>query len=486
MELKRSVVKGVAWSTVEKVCSALLQLAVSLVLLSLLSPDDYGIIAIVTAIIGILMPLVDSGFSQALIRKKEIDKADYSSVFYLNMAVALGLYAILVALSPFISEYYDSPVLLEVIPVLALLMPINALSIIQNTIFSRDINFKRLSIYTLTGSVVSSAVAIWMALSGYGVWSLVAQRLIMIVTKTVLLWVFSTWRPSLAFSWNSIKGMFSYGSRILLSDIITNVYYQISSLFIGKVYSVQDLGYYDRGNKIKELPVTSMIISVMNVSFSALSRMQEEVERMYNAARKIFIVWVFVMFPMMLGIITVAEDMFRFLLPEIWLPSVPYLQILCVAGLFSPLSVVSYVLVKVKSDGTLIFRIELIKKAVATLILLGTIPISIKAIAWGQVAIFLSDMLVNAITARHFVPSWTIWSKIKDALPYMLLTAVMSGVILLIGCLAASWSAGWILLAKVVAGLVVYIGLAQLFKLTAWQEIKEILKGYYRKRLSNR
>ncbi|MBR6830960.1 MAG: hypothetical protein IKM58_02635, partial [Tidjanibacter sp.] len=167
-------------------------------------------------------------------------------------------------------------------------------------------------------------------------------------------------------------------------------------------------------------------------------------------------------------------------------PSVPYLQILCVAGLFSPLSVVSYVLVKVKSDGTLIFRIELIKKAVATLILLGTIPISIKAIAWGQVAIFLSDMLVNAITARHFVPSWTIWSKIKDALPYMLLTAVMSGVILLIGCLAASWSAGWILLAKVMAGLVVYIGLAQLFKLTAWQEIKEILKGYYRKRLSNR
>ncbi len=485
MELKRSVVKGVAWSTVEKVCSALLQLAVSLVLLSLLSPDDYGVIAIVTAIIGILMPLVDSGFSQALIRKKEIEQTDYSSVFYLNMFVSLLLYAVLVLITPAVADYYGEPVLREVIPILALLMPINALSIIQNTIFSREINFKRLSVYTLSGSVLSSAAAIWMALEGFGVWALVAQRLIMILTKTVLLWGFSRWRPTLSFSWRSIKGMFRYGSRILLSDIITNIYYQISSLFIGKVYSVQDLGYYDRGNKIKELPVTSMIISVMNVSFSALSRMQDDVERMYNAARKIFTVWIFFMFPIMLGIITVSEDMFRFLLPEVWMPSVPYLQILCVAGLFSPLSVVSYVLVKVKSDGSMIFGMEIIKKSIATVILLVSIPVSIKAIAWGQVAIFLSDMLVNALTARHFVKSWTVWSKLRDALPYLALTAVMSAAILLIGRFMEEFAAGWVLLAKIVGGAVIYIGLAQLFGLTAWCEVKEIVKGYYRKNFAS-
>ncbi len=471
--------KGVAWSTVEKVCTAVLQFVVSLVLLSLLSPSDYGVIAIVTAIIGILTPLVDSGFSQALIRKKEIERADYSSVFFLNLVIALVLYVALVLLTPFVADYYEVPVLREVIPVLALLLPINALSIIQNTIFSRDINFKNLSLYTLSGSVLSSGVAIWMALEGYGVWALVGQRLITILTKTVLLWTFSKWRPSLTFSLRSIKGMFHYSSFILLSDIITNIYYQISSLFIGKVYSVQDLGYYDRGNKIKELPVTSMIVSVMNVSFSALSRLQESVERMCNAARKIYIVWIFFMFPIMLGIIAVAADMFRFLLPEVWMPAVPYLRILCIAGLFSPLSVVSYVLVKVRSEGNLIFRIELIKKSVATCILLVSIPISVKAIAWGQVIIFFSDMLVNALTARHFVGQWTLWSKFKDSLPYLLLTGAMAAAILGAGMLVAGLPSGWILLVKILVGVAVYIGLAELFHVQAWHEIKEILKGYY-------
>lgn len=478
MELKHKVVKGVAWSTVEKVCSALLQMAVSLVLLNLLTPEDYGIMAIVAAFPAILMPLVDSGFSQALIRKQNPDDTDYSSVFYLNIAIAVALYAVLTALTPLISDYFNVPEFRSIAPVLYLLIPINSFSNIQNALFSRRIEFKQLSLYTLIANILSSGVAIVMALYGMGVWALVGQRLMVVVAKTALLWKGSTWRPKRVFSFDRIKAMFRYGSRILLSDLISNIYYQISSLFIGKMYSKADLGYYDRGNKIKELPVTSTIMAVLNVTFPAFARLQNDKPKLNDSARKVFLIWVFVMFPLMCGMIAVAEDMFRVLLPDIWLPAVPYLRILSVAGLLSPLSVISYNLVKVGSDGKMIFRIELLKKLIATVILAVTIPISITAIAWGQVAIFVSDMVVNTVTAKRYVPEWRLWLRIKDSLPYALSTGIMILAIWLTGVLLSAVPLWIVFILKILVGVGVYAAVAQLMNLSAWNEVKEILKGY--------
>ena len=176
-EMKHKVVKGVAWSTIEKICSALLQLAVSLVLLNLLSPEDYGLMAIVAAFPAILMPLVDSGFSQALIRKKDVDDLDYSSVFYVNIVISLALYTVLVAISPACSRFFGAPDFAVIAPILYLLIPINSFSNIQNAILQRSMEFKHLSLYVLVANAVSSGVAIWMAIRGLGVWALVGQRL---------------------------------------------------------------------------------------------------------------------------------------------------------------------------------------------------------------------------------------------------------------------------------------------------------------------
>ena len=289
------------------------------------------------------------------------------------------------------------------------------------------------SVYVLVANAVSSGVAIWMAIRGLGVWALVGQRLGVVVVKTLLMWLGSRWRPKWQFSMERIRGMFRYGSRILLSDLVSNVYYQVSNLFIGKFYTKTDLGYYDRGNKIKELPVTSTIMAVLNVTFSAFSRQKEDREKLNQNARKVYVMWAFVMFPLMCGLIAVAEDMFRVLLPEVWLPAVPYLRILSVAGLLAPLSVISYNLVKVCDDGNMIFRIEFIKKLIATAVLAVTIPIGVKAIAWGQVAIFVSDMTVNCLTAHRYVPAWSLWSRAKDALPYLAVTGLMCGFVWLVG-----------------------------------------------------
>lgn len=483
-ELKHKVVKGVAWSTIEKICSAVLQLAVSLVLLNLLTPEDYGLMAIVAAFPAILMPLVDSGFSQALIRKKDVDDVDYSSVFYVNIVISLLLYSVLVAIAPACSRFFGAPDFVSIAPILYLLIPINSLSNIQNAILQRGMEFKNLSLYILVSNAVSSAVAIWMAIEGYGVWALVGQRLGVVVVKTILMWLRSSWRPKLLFSMDRIKGMFRYGSRILLSDLVSNVYYQISNLFIGKFYTKTDLGYYDRGNKIKEMPVTSTIMAVLSVTFSAFSRQKDDKVKLNINARKVYIIWAFVMFPLMCGLIAVAEDMFRVLLPDIWLPAVPYLRILSIAGLLAPLSVISFNLVKVCDDGKMIFRIEFLKKLIATAILCITIPISVEAIAWGQVAIFVSDMVVNCLTAGRYIAEWRLWSRAKDVLPYLGATGLMVVFIWGLGVLGAAVSMPlWIVFAaKIILGAGFYALISEIFKFEAWRETKEILRAYMPKR----
>ena len=481
MELRQRVVKGVAWQSVEKVVTALLQFAVSMVLMNHLTPTDYGSWAILSIFLAILLPVVDSGFSQALIRKKEIKDGDYSSVFYVNVLIAIVLYLILWAATPFLSRFFEDELFAQIAPVLFLLFPINSLSIIQSTILSRQLEYRRLSLYTLVASIVSSVAAILMALNGFGLWALVAQRMLALAVKALLMWIMSDWKPELKFSLESIKGMFRYGSRIMLSDLVSNIYYQISGLFIERGHGKAQLGFYDRGNKIKELPVSSSINAVMGVSFASLSRLQGDDEHFHDSARKIFLLWGFVMWPVMFGLICVVGDMFRFLLPEVWMPTVPYIQILSLAGLLAPLSVISYNIVKIKSDGNMIFRIEVVKKAIATIVLIITIPISVKAIAWGQVIIFVSDMLVNALTAHRYSPRWTLWARTKDLLPYIFATGVMVGVLAVITMLTASWAAGWVLLVKVLVGVVVYCSVNALFRFEAWQEMMTILKGYVKK-----
>ena len=230
--------------------------------------------------------------------------------------------------------------------------------------------------------------------------------------------------------------------------------------------------------------MTSTIMAVLNVTFSAFSRQKEDREKLNQNARKVYVMWAFVMFPLMCGLIAVAEDMFRVLLPEVWLPAVPYLRILSIAGLLAPLSVISYNLVKVCDDGNMIFRIEFIKKLIATAVLAVTIPIGVKAIAWGQVAIFVSDMVVNCLTAHRYVPEWSLWSRAKDALPYLAVTGLMCGFVWLVGVVGAALNLSlWVVfVAKIFLGAGFYALLAELFHLAAWRELKEIIVGYFPKK----
>ena len=476
MELKKHVVKGMVWTFAEKALTALFQMLVGLVLMNFLFPEDYGTVQILVVFTSVCSVFVDSGFSAALIRKKEVGQEELSAVFFFNVLAACALYFVLLAITPFLSRYYNAPVMLPLAPVLFLLVPVNSLSNIQNTILTRRFDFKTLSQYTLWATLAGSCAAVGMAAAGCGIWSLLGQRLFTPAVKSLLLWTRSDWRPGRRISFRPLRPMLGYSSRLLLSDITNTVYANISELFIGRMYTKNALGYYNRGKQYKDMPVSAVISSVQNVTFPALSQLQDDPDKMRQSARQVTVVMNFIIFPVMLGLIAVVGDFIAVFLPERWLPVIPYFRILCISGLFAPLSVVSYNILKIKSDGRLIFRLEIVKKLIATAILIITIPISVRAIAWGQTLIFLSDALINTLGAGRYL-RWSVGNGIRSMLPYLAMSGAMTGAVYGVHLLLVGHTALWtVLLAEIAAGVAVYALLALLFRPEGWREVRLILQ----------
>ncbi len=478
--LKEKVAGGVAWSIAEKVGSMLLQMVVSIVVARLLVPEDFGVMAILTFFTALALVMVDSGFSQTLIRKEDPSPEDYRSVFAFNIAVSVVLYGILVAVAPAVARYYELPIIADIAPVLFLLLPINALCAVQNTIFTREFRFRLLSQATFVASLVAGGVAIAMALAGCGVWSLVGQRIATLAVKTLILWIRSDWRPSLRFTMKPVREMAPFSFRLLTTDLISSIYNNISQMFIGKIYSADALGFFNQAQKFKDLPLTSAMQSVQSVTYPALSQIGDQREKFAESYRQVLMVVAFMLFPVMVGITAIAEDLFALLLGEKWMPTVPYLQILCLTGLFQPLAMIAYNILKVKSDGGIILRLEIAKKALMTLILALTIPHSIKAVAWGLVVISFCEFAINFVASMRYT-ALSGWRMVRTLLPTMIITAAMYASVVFVGDVMSDTGVAIRVIAEIATGVVVYILLAFGFRLEAATEIKSLLSKILRK-----
>ena len=280
--MRDKVASGVAWSIAEKVGSMLLQMGVSIVILRLLTPEQMGIMAIPVVFSSLALVMVDSGFSQTLIRKAVPSEEDYKSVFVFNIAVSVLLYLLLVGAMPWIARFYGMPELVRIAPVLFLLVPLNALCVIQNTIFTRQFRFARLSKVVFTSSLVSGLVAIGMAWAGCGIWSLVGQRVVAMGGRGMLV---SDWRRRSAFDAGLLRAMAPYSFRLLATDLISSVYNNVSQLFVGKLYAADVLGFFNQAQKLKELPVTSTMQAVQSVTFPALSKIADDERKFAESYR---------------------------------------------------------------------------------------------------------------------------------------------------------------------------------------------------------
>lgn len=473
-DLSGRVASGVAWSISEKTGSMLLQAVVSIVVANILVPLDLGIMAVLTVFTALAQVVVDSGFSQTLIRKAQPAEGDYKAVFRFNIVTSLVLYILLTALSPLAARYYGWPELARVAPVLFLLLPVNALCVIQNTIMVREFRFARLSAITFASSLASGIVAVVMAVSGCGIWSLVGQRVSMMAVKAALLWSGSTWRPRAACKASSLREMAPYSLRLMATDIITALYNNIAQLFIGKIYSGDALGCFNQAQKLKDMPVNSAMQSIQSVTFPALSRIGGDEAKFAEGYRRVIMVTAFVMFPAMAGLIATADDIYTLLLKPDWRPAIPYFRIMCLAGIFYPLSMIAYNILKVKSDGSIILRLEIVKRAMTTLILIVTIPRSVEAVAWGLAASAACEAAVNMLAARRYA-SLGIAHTLRTLLPITVLTLSMYAAVVCVAHLTTHWHVAARLAAEIVLGATVYAAGAFATRMEAFDEVRTLV-----------
>lgn len=473
-QLIERVASGVAWSVTEKVGSALLQAVVSIVVANRIMPMDMGIIAVLTVFTTLAQVVVDSGFSQTLIRKTAPTQADYKAVFRFNILSSVTLYLLLTLISPYVARYYDWQLLAQVAPVLFLLLPLNALCVIQNTIMVREFRFAQLSTITFISSLVSGIIAIVMALTGFGIWSLVGQRVSMMATKAALLWWRNPWRPTKEKA-GSLREMAPYSLRLMTTDLITALYNNVAQLFIGKIYSGTQLGYFNQAQKLKDMPVNSTMQSIQSVTFPALAKIGGDEKKFSESYRSVVMVTAYIMFPMMAGLIATAEEIYTLLLKPDWHPAIPYFRVLCIVGFFYPIAAISYNILKVKSNGSIILRLEIIKKVIMTLVLCLTIPHSVMAVAWGLAVMAASEMCLNIVAARRYAEV-SIMRLAFTLLPIVITTSIMYAAVHVAGQLLQDWSILARLSVMIATGIVTYILIGWLTHQEAFCQVLNIAK----------
>lgn len=474
--LESKVASGIAWSFSEKFLTMLIQMVVSIIVARQLMPEDFGIMAILTFFTSVALAIVDSGFSQTLIRKQNPSDEEYKSVLGFNVAVSLILYVVLLVVTPSIANFYGHSVIAKIAPVLFLVLPINSLCVVQTVMFTKEFRFALLSKIVFFASLISGVVAVVMAVAGFGIWSLVAQRLLMMGIKAIAFWAIRRWRTDAHFSLAAIRVMMPFSLRLLATDLIASIYNNVAQLFIGKMHTTTMLGYYSQAQKLKDLPVTSTVQAVQGVTYPALSELNDDNVKFGDGYERIVRMLGFVVFPVMLGFVAIAEDMFMLLLGEKWMPTVPYFEVLALSGLFYPLAVVAYNVLKVRSDGRVIVRLEVVKRIIMTAVLCYTIPRGVMAVAWGMTLMAGVEFLLNSAVAVRLANVGAI-RLIRALLPSFVIAVAMYFAIVSIKPYIADMGVNLRLVCEILLGGVVYLLLALIFRLKALKEGVQLLQS---------
>ena len=452
---------------------------VGLVLARLLTPSEYGIMAILTIFIAVSSSIVDSGFSNALIRKTDAKRVDYNTVFLFNLVVSGLLYVVLFFAAPAISVFFKEPLLVEVMRVIGWVLIINALAIIPRTLFVKDVNFKTQTKVSLIASISSGVVGIGMALAGMGVWSLVGQQLSRQLLNTLFLWIYSTWRPIWEFSLQSFRELFGFGSKLLLSGLLDTVFKEIYSLVIGRCYTSAQLGQYTRASQFNQIFSSNLTTVIQRVSYPVLSSIQDESERLREAYRKVIKSTMLITFACMLGLAAVAKPLLIILIGEKWLPAVNFLQIICFSGMLYPLHAINLNILQVKGRSDLFLKLEIIKKIIAVGPLILGVLFSIEYMLWGSVFTSLIVYFLNSYYSANLI-NYPTKDQIKDILPTFLVSVVTA---------AAMWSltllslSNWLLLPlQCLLGIILAVFIYERLRLPEYVEVKQLAFSLLRRK----
>ena len=426
--LKHKTLKGTIWSGVERFSVQGVSFVVMIIMARILTPADYGLVGMLTVFIAISQSLVDSGFSQALIRKQDRSEVDNSTVFYFNFGVGALLYLILFFCAPLIARFYNEPILIPLTRLIGLSVVINSFVVVQRALLTIKIDFKTQAKASLSAAVVAGIVGITMAYRGFGVWAIVSYQLTNLSVNVGLLWIFSKWRPIRAFSAASFKELFSFGSKLAISGIINTLYVNVYLIVIGKVFKASDLGYYTRAQQFSDFPSSNLTGILQRVTFPVLCTMQDDDERLRSVYRRFLRLSGFLIFPLMVGLAAVAHPLIILVLKEKWEFSAVLLQILCFSMMWYPIHAINLNLLQVKGRSDLFLKLEILKKCIGVAILCVTIPMGLKVMCWGMVASSLIALVINTHYTGLLINVGFL-RQIRDLMPSLLYSMSMGAVV---------------------------------------------------------
>lgn len=469
--LKNKAVKGVSWSFIDNIASSGVSFLVGLVLARLLSPQEFGILGMIAIFIAISNSIIDSGFSNALIRKTDAKDIDYNTVFYFNLLLGLIFYIILFFSAPAISLFFNESQLIPITRVMGSTLLINAFAIIQRTLLVKKVDFKTQTKVSVIASVSSGIIGIVMAASGFGVWSLVGQQISRQLLNTVFLWIYSKWRPALEFSKQSFKELFGFGSKLLISGLINTIYQNIYYVVIGRFYSASQLGQYTRAEQFNSVFSSNLTSVVQRVSFPVLSSIQDDPVRLKEAYRKVIKSTMLVAFACMMGLAAIAKPLILILIGAKWLQSVYYLQIICLAGMLYPLHAINLNILEVKGRSDLFLKLEILKKIIGFCPIVLGVLYGIEFMLWGSVCVSFIAYFLNAHYSADLI-NYSTKSQIKDILPAFTISFIIA---LCMWCLTLFNMPSWVTLTmQCLLGIVLAIIVYEKSKLEEYLEIKQI------------
>lgn len=465
-KLQKQTLLGTIWVAVGRFGYMITQFISNLVLARLLTPTDFGTIAILMVFVVFSNVLIDSGFSASLIQKKEINDIDKSTVFFTNLLIALSVYVLLFVTAPLIADYFNMPDLPVYLRVLELMVVIDAVCAIQNTLLHREMNFKRVTKISLSSIIIAAIIAILLAFCGFGIWALIIQHIMYSLIRTSLTWMFSNWHPKCGFSKESFKTLFGYGSKLLISRVIATLYENLQQVIIGHYYTPSDLGYYSQARQFQQIPTGMVSHAIDSASFPVYSKLQDDRKALESLFRKNIKLVSFVNTPLMVLLAIIAHPLIVFLYSSKWIGSIPYFQFLCIAfGIVLAIHQCSLCVIKAMGRSDYILKLEIIKKVIGiTFIFIGNAVWGL----WGILYGFALNAIIEIFLNGYFVNKEIGYGSNKlllDILPSVLVATLTGGISYGVSLLINYKPEIIVILIISIVFIIIYVAVSYVFKI---------------------
>ncbi len=471
--LKNKTVKGLAWSSVERFSVQGVQFLVMLVIARILDPSDFGLVGMLVIFLAVGQSLIDSGFSQALIRKQDRTELDNNTVFYFNIVVSILIYLLLYAVAPWVAAFYDEPLLTELMRVLCLVVVINSFAVVQRAVYTAEIDFKTQAKASFIAALVSGIVGIYLARKGFGVWTLVWQQLLNASINTLSLWLYSNWYPRLQYSWKSFRELFSFGSKLLASGLLDTIYTNLYALVIGKVFSATSLGYYSQADRFTKLPSSNITGILQRVTYPVLCTIQEDNNRLRKDYRQLLRLSAFFIFPLMCLLAGVSYPLVEVLLGEKWRFAATLIIPLCFNMMWYPIHAINLNLLQVKGRSDLFLKLEIIKKCFGVFFLFISVPFGVVVMCYVGIIQSITALIINTYYTGKIIQVGFLM-QMKDLMPTLLLSFFIFGVSYCLSSLRYNNYA--VLSIGIIVGTVIYLSVSYLLHFKEFSFIKELFQ----------